>query len=218
MNSTDELINSLAGQLAPVRRLRPPLVRALGWIALGTLLVGALVVLRGLRPDLAGQLHDPAYLVKLGGAWLTAVTATLAAFEISLPDRRRAWLLLPLPGAALWLYGFAYGCLAHWVAIPTGAPVVADSVRCLETITLASVPLAVVLWLMLRRARPLRPTGTAWMGGLAVAGFADMAHLMIHAVEASALVLVVNLVPVALIVALGGLVGRLALAPRAGGR
>src|SRR5260221_2557282 len=161
MISTDEVINSLAGQLPPVRRLKPPLVRAVGWIALGTLVVGAQVVLRGLRPDLAGQLRDPAFLVKVGGAWLTAVTATFAAFEISLPDRRRTWLLLPLPSAALWLYGFAYGCLAHWVAIPTGAPVAVASVRGLETIALPSVPLAAVLWLMLRRARPLRHTATA---------------------------------------------------------
>src|SRR6266849_1970511 len=157
MISTDELIDSLAGQLAPVRRLRPPLVRALGWIALGTLLVGALAVLRGLRPGLAGQLHDPAFLVKLGGAWLTAVTATFAAFEISLPDRRRTWLLLPLPSAALWLYGFAYGCLAHWVAIPAGAPIMQDSVRCLETILMTSVPLGLVYWLVLRRSKPLLP-------------------------------------------------------------
>jgi len=213
MNSTEELINSLVGQLAPVRRLRPPLARALGWIAFGTLLVAVLVALRGFRPDLESQLRDPAFLLKLGGAWLTAVTATLAAFEVSLPDRRGAWLLLPLPAAALWLYGFAYGCLVHWVAIPAGAPVVADSIRCLQTILMASVPLALVLSFMLRRARPLRPTGAAWMGGLAVAGFADTAHLLIHVVEASLLVLVVNLVPVALIITLGGLVGRRVLTP-----
>jgi hypothetical protein len=216
MNSTDELIDSLAGRLAPVRRLKPPLVRALGWIALGTSLVAVLAALRGLRPDLAMQLRDTAFLVKLAGAWLTAVTATLAAFELSLPDRRRAWLFLPLPSITLWLYGFAADCLAHWVAIPAGAPVLAESVNCLETIVMASVPLAVVLWLMLRRAKPLRPASTAWIGGLAVAAFADMAHLLIHVIEASLLVLVVNLMPVIVIVMLGGLVGRRVLDPLGG--
>jgi hypothetical protein len=216
MNSTDALIQSLAAQLAPVRRLKPPLVRALLWIALGTSLVAVLVALRGFRPDLAMQLQDTAFLAKLAGAWLTAVTATLATFELSLPDRRRAWLLLPFPSTALWLYGFAAGCLAHWVAIPAGAPLLADSLSCLETIVIASVPLALVLWLMLRRAKPLRPVSTAWIGGLAVAAFADTAHLLIHVIEASLLVLVVNLVPVMVTVLLGGLVGRRVLDPLAG--
>src|SRR5260370_18708986 len=125
MNSTEELINSLGGQLAPVRRLRPPLARALGWIAFGTLLVAVLVALRGLRPDLESQLRDPAFLLKLGGAWLTAATATLAAFEISLPDRRGAWLLLSLPAAGPWLFRFSFWFLGHLVCRTALVPVLA---------------------------------------------------------------------------------------------
>lgn len=212
MESTDDLIASLAIQLKPVRRLRPPPLRALGWIALATALVAALAFFRGLRADLADQLRDPAYLVQLGAAWLTGVTATLAAFETSLPDRSRMWQILPLPSVALWLYGLGYGCLAHWIEIPLGAPVVPDSVQCLKTIVMASVPLSLIIWLMLRRSRPLRPAGTAWMGGLAVAAFADTAHLMIHVVQASLLVLAINLVPIALIVVTCGLLGRRSLA------
>jgi hypothetical protein len=98
------------------------------------------------------------------------------------------------------------------VAIPAGAPVVPDSIRCLETLIMASLPLGLVLWIMLRRARPLRPAATSWIGALAVAAFADTAHLLIHVVEASALVLVINLVPVTLILLLGGLFGRRSLA------
>ena len=212
MRSTEELISSLATELQPVRRLKPPAQRALGWILLATALIAALVLLRGLRTDIADCLRDPAYLVQLAGAWLTGVAATFAAFEVSLPDRPRSWLLLPLPFAAFWLSGFAYGCLADWVAIPAGAPVVPDSIRCLETLIMASLPLGLVLWIMLRRARPLRPAATAWIGALAVAAFADTAHLLIHVVEASALVLVINLVPVGLILLLGGLLGRRSLA------
>jgi hypothetical protein len=208
MPSTEELIVSLSDGLAPVRPLRPPLLRALGWIAFATALVLALSSLRGFRADLAHELREPAFLVQLGAAWLTGALATLAAFEISLPDRAWRWLLLPLPSLALWLYGFAYGCLRDWVAIPAGAPIVADSVQCLTTILLASLPLALILWLMLRKARPLRPGGTAWLAALAVAAFADVAHLLVHVIEASLLVLVVNLAPAAMIVAAGGLVGR----------
>ena len=208
MRATEDLIASLSTGLKPVRRLQPPLLRALGWILLATVVIAILVLLRGFRGDIASCLQDPAYLIQVAGAWLTGAAATLAAFEVSLPDRKRGWLLLPLPFAALWLSGFAYGCLGDWIAIPAGAPIMHDSVRCLETLIMASLPLGLVLWMMLRRARPLRASVTAWVGALAVAGFADTAHLLIHVVQASSLVLTINLVPVGLILALGSLLGR----------
>ena len=213
MRSTEDLIASLSTGLSPVRRLKPPLLRALAWILLATVVIALLVLLRGFRADIGPCLQDPAYLIQVAGAWLTGAAATLAAFEVSLPDRKRSWLLLPLPFAGLWLSGFAFGCLGDWIAIPAGAPIMADSIRCLETLIMASLPLGLVLWMMLRRARPLRASATAWVGALAVAGFADTAHLLIHVVQASSLVLVINLVPVAIILVIGGILGRRSLAP-----
>ncbi len=213
MASTEDLIAKLAGGLTPVARLARPGLRALGPIALATALIALLVFLRGFRADLDQCLAEPSYLFQLAGAWLTGAAATLAAFETSLPDRSRAWLLLPVPPLVLWLSGFGWACLVDWIEIPSGAPIASASVRCLETILLASLPLAFVLWRMLARARPLAPAPVAWAGALAVAAFADSAHLLIHVVQASALVLVINLLPAAAIVALGGLLGRRGLAP-----
>lgn len=213
MTTTDDFIESLAGDLVPVRRLRPPPLRAALWVALAAVLVAVLVLMRGVRADFFDEIRDPAYWVQLAGAWLTGATAILAAFEVSLPDRSRAWLLLPAPSAVLWLYGFAYGCLGHWIAIPAGAPIAHDSVRCVETIMMAGIPMALGLWLMLRRVRPLRPSGTAFVAAVAVAAVADTAHLLIHVVEASLLVLLVNLAPVTIIIVLGSLLGRRGLRP-----
>ena len=218
MPSTEELIATLSGQLRPVRRLWPPLWRALGWSLLATTVIAALTLIRGLRADMQTELGDPAYYVQVTGAWLTGAAATLAAFNVSLPDRSRLWLLLPAPFVLLWLSGFAYGCLGDWISVPAGAPVIADSVRCLETIVMASLPLFLVLWLMLRRNRPLQSPVTAWIGGLAVAGFADTAHLLIHVVQASLLVLLINLLPVAAIILLSGAAGRRPLVSGAVGR
>lgn len=208
MGKTDDLIESLSSGAAPVKRLPPPPLRALGLIVLATVVILILAWIRGLRADFAEQSQLASYWVQLLGAWLTGVTATLAAFEVSLPDRSKLWSLLPVPALVLWLSGFAVGCLAHWIVIPTEAPVMEESERCLTTIVAATIPLALVLWMMLRRTRPLRPSGTAWVAALAVAGFADTAHLLLHTVQASALVLVINLVPCAIIVLIGGLGGR----------
>jgi hypothetical protein len=212
MGSTDQLIESLAARLLPTGRLRPPVVRALVAVGLASLVIALLVLARGARGDLAAVLAAPAFRFQLAGAFATGASATLAAFQFSLPDRAPGWLWLPVPFAILWLWGFAYGCLGHWVAVAEGAPVMAESVRCLQTLVLASLPIALGLWLLLRRVRTLRPSGTAWLGGLAVAGFADTAHLLIHQVEASLLVLVINLVPVAAIVLTAGWLGARRLA------
>jgi hypothetical protein len=215
MASTEDLIAKLSAGLTPVARLARPGLRAFWLMALATVLIALLVLLRGFRADLALRLAEPSYWLQLTGAWLTGAAATLAAFETSLPDRPRAWLLLPLPPLVLWLSGFGTACLIHWIEVPSGAPVASDSVRCLETILLTSLPLAIVLWRMLARARPLTPAPVAWAGALAIAAFADSAHLLIHVVQASALVLAINLLPAAVIVALGGLFGRRRLAPAA---
>lgn len=207
MPTTDQVITRLSNELVSVRRLSPPLWRALGWIGFATTLIAFLVLVREPRADLPTQLRNPAYLGQLAGAWLTGVAATLAVFNVSLPDRARVWLMLPVPFVILWLSGFAYGCLRNWVAVAWGAPVVAASLRCLETIIMATAPLSLALWVMLSHAKPLRPGSVGWVGALAVAGFVDTAHLLIHVVEASLLIILINLVPPMLIILFGGFLG-----------
>lgn len=207
MTSTEDLISSLSHGATPIRRLASPLFRAAGVIAVATMLIAAFVAVRGFRADLSSRLGDVSFLLSIGAAWLTGAAATLGAFEISLPDRPRLWALLPGPSLVLWLWGVGYGCLAHWVAIPFGAPVAQASMRCLETLIGTSVPLGLILFLSLRRSHPLRSSETAWLGALAVAAFADTAHLLIHVVEATELVLLMNFVVVAALTALGGMGG-----------
>ena len=65
---------------------------------------------------------------------------------------------------------------------------------------------------MLRMVKTLRPNLTAWLGCLAVAGFADTAHLLVHTEQDSLIALTVNLVPCLAVIVLGGLAGRRAVA------
>jgi len=207
MVPTEHVIVTLSEDLTPVTRLPPPWLRTGGLVSLATALVIGLAVFRGVRPDLAVQLRQPSFIVAVAAAWATGAAATMAAFEVSLPDRSTLWACLPLPALALWVSGISYGCLGDWVAIPAGAPIMHDSVRCLETLIGTSVPLALVLWRMLGRARPMRPRRGAWLAALAIAAFADLAHLLIHMIGATALVLIMNLGVGAAIFGLGGLLG-----------
>jgi hypothetical protein len=137
------------------------------------------------------------------GSALTAVLAAKAAFELGMPGRSRAWALLPLPAALLWIGASGMGCLRTWAQVGAGG----GDVDCLKFIITFSVPLAVVMVLLLRRAFPLYPALTAAIAGLAcAAGSATLLNLC-HPLDAVATDLAVHAVAVAVVVALMTLSG-----------
>jgi hypothetical protein len=206
--TTTRLIEALSAQAMPVRRLRPPLVRAGAWLLVAALVMVLLALLYGFRPDLAGRLRQPDFALALVGALLTGVLAAVAAFHVSLPDRSRAWLLLPLPPLVLWVSTIGYGCLTDWVSIGPEGVEFGATLQCFATLLIASVPSSVVLLVMLRHTARLQPSVVAMAGGLASAGLAAVALMLFHEIDASVLVLLWNIGVAALLVALAGLFGR----------
>ncbi len=205
---TSDLIAMLAANLKPVRRLRPPVVRAAGWLMLAALVLALLTISQGIRPDLAERLHDPAFAVSMAASLLTGVLAAIAAFQLSLPDRSRRWLLLPLPALVVWLSNIGYQCMAQWVSIGPQGLTLGDAARCFATLVLSGLPLSLALLVMLRYAAPLRPSAVALCASLAVAGITATALSMFHVLDATALILMWNLGTALLFVGLGGLFGR----------
>ena len=210
MITTPDLIDSLAANATPVRRLRPVL-RASAWLLFAAL-VGAAMMLRGARPDLAQCLSEPAFVLCLGASLATGVLAAIAAFLASVPGRSRAWLLLPLPALLVWMSTVGYGCLVNWVDLAPGASVLSVESSCFAMLVLAGLPLSLVLLILLRHAARLAPAPVGVLGGLAVAGVTASALSLFHAHDASAIVLMWNLGLALLLAALGGALGRRMLA------
>jgi hypothetical protein len=210
--TTSDLIESLAAEAGPVRRLRHPLVRAAWWLLLAFVVVLLLAIDHGLRGDIGDRLRQPVFVVGLAASLVTGILATIAAFMISLPDRSRAWLLLPIPALLVWLSTLSYGCLTDWVEMtPTGIDT-GEAARCFATLFLTSFPLSITLLLMLRYAAALRPTETVITGALAVAAIAATALSLFHDLDASIMILIWNIGIAAVLVALGGAYGRILLA------
>ena len=217
MIATPDLIDSLVRGMTPVRRLRPPLVRALGWLLLAAIVVGLLAVSQGARSDLSQRLQQSEFVVGLAGSILTGACAAIAAFMLSLPDRSRLWLLLPVPALSLWLSTIGYQCLTDWVTIDANGMRLGETARCLATLVLTGLPLSLAMLVMLRAAAPLRPTGATVTGSLAVAAITATALSLFHDLDATVMILVWNLGAAAIIVGLGNLFGRrlfLRVAPR----
>ncbi len=205
---TSDLIASLARDLPPVRRLRPPFVRAAGWLAVAFIVVAFLAVAQGIRQDLAMRLRDPAFALSMASSLLTGVLAALAAFQVSLPDRSRLWLLLPLPALVLWLSNIGYQCLTQWIAIGPEGVTMGEAARCFATLVLTGLPLSLLMLVMLRYTALLRPTAATLMGSLAVAAITASALALFHIIDASAMILMWNLGTAALFVGLSTLFGK----------
>lgn len=201
---TSDLISSLAKDLPPVRRLQPPSVRAGGWLVLAAVVLMLVGVAQGLRPDLAQRLADPAFVASLVASLLTGALAAVSAFFVSLPDRSRLWLLLPLPALGVWLSNIGYQCLTQWISIGPDGIGLGEAVRCFATLVLTSLPLSLVMLVMLRHAAPLRPRTVAVMGSLSVAAITATALSLFHALDATVMILVWNFGTAVILVALGG--------------
>jgi hypothetical protein len=198
--SPERLIGRLAADLAPVRPLASPSLRALGWLAV----VAATAVALASFADVSAMWHRLAgatdlWVAVLGSA-ATAILAAIAAFELSLPDARRAWALLPLPAALLWIGASGFGCLRTWLAPETHVADLNEARDCLMFIVGLSVPLSALLVMMLRRACTLQPGLTAGIAGLAVAAAAATLLNFFHPFDAAATDLAVHAGAVALVV------------------
>ena len=208
MMSTPDLIDQLAAGLTPVRRLRSPMVRAAQWLLLATVVSIMLVIALGVRPDFWQCVLDQSFVLCTGASVATGVCATVAAFMLSLPDRSRAWVLLPLPTVAVWLSTIGYQCLTNWVALEPDVLSWGEAARCFSTLVVTSLPLAITILVMLRHSTPLRPVLATLTAGLAVSAITATEMSLIHNIDASIMNLVWNLGAAAAIIVASGTIGR----------
>jgi hypothetical protein len=180
MIETDTVIAGLVDGLRPVRRLPAPALRAASW--LGATAALSLVLVAGFADMtvFAHRASQPMMMAELIFTLMTGVLAVLAAFELSLPDRSFAWIFLPLPSLVLWVGSSSYSCWRQWLALGPEGYAVGESAECFAWIVGFGVPLAVSLFILLRRSRPLSPAPVAAMSGLGVASIAAFLLQFFH--------------------------------------
>ena len=208
MTRTQDLIDAIVQTATPVRRLRPPIIRAGLWLAFAAIVLGLIAIAHGVRPDFSDRVRQPLFVLSMVGALATSILAAVASFRLSLPDSSRLWAVLPLPALALWVATIGYGCLTDWVSMGPDSVHMGEAIRCFATLFMTSVPLSIVMLVMLRYAALLRPLEVSVMGGLAVAAVTAFALSLFHGLDATVMILIWNLGVAALIAALGSFFGR----------
>ena len=182
----DRLVQALGADLTPVRRLAPPTLRVLMWLAI----LGAVALALAMASDVGSMIRRlmsaPDMWLAAMGSMLTAVLAAIAAFELSLPDRKATWALLPLPALVLWISASGMGCLRAWSVSEAYPMPPGQTEHCLFFILGVSLPLSLLLIVMLRRGFSLHPNLTAIIGGLACASAAATLLNFVHPYDAAA--------------------------------
>ncbi len=209
---TEELIESLTADLAPVRPLRAPALRAGLWLGGVAALCALAVALTVGVHVFAARAAVPRVALQCAGEALTGVTAILAAFMRSVPGRSARWALLPLPSCVLWLGASGLGCLANGWSLHGPGGFIGESSHCFGFILGASVPLSAALFVALRRARPIDPLPVATLGTLGVAASAAFVLEFFHPFDVSVIDLALHLAAIGIVMACGIGLRRRALA------
>ena len=186
MEST-HLIDLLSAELAPVKRLRPPFVRALLWLGAVGLFLGIIIWVSGLRPDLSMQMNKTRFIAETTAILLTGIIAAFAAFRAAIPGAPGWTLLAPVPTLLLWLLFLGKGCLDD---LDNGRFAWVISTHCLQQIGWTGLVSGVPMLVMLRRAAPLQRVPLAVLAGLASASLAAFAMSLYHSYDTSVIVLI----------------------------
>lgn len=207
MTDTHRLIEQLAAHAAPVRRMSSPLRRTFLWLALALLVSAAIAASFDVGAGWARMQTTPGATFEWTMSLLTGVLAAYAVFQVSVPGRDPRWAWLPLPVALLWIGGLWMGCLGE-LARGAGAGLAFDAhgVECMRAITLASIPLGLVLLLLVRHAGVVRPRRTALLAMFSAAALASSTVSLIHDGRESSLMVLLWHVGAVLALSLLGLV------------
>lgn len=170
MNEHDVLIERLARQARPVRRLAAPWTRALVWM-LAALPCGFLA--SQVMAQVGADWSEPGAL--WAGLWMAtslclAVLALTAAFTLGVPGRRirhRRWLAAC--GLAWLVTGLGD---VTGSADPVGH--LGDGRYCYTFMLVAGIPMMIVMIGALRRTRSLYPVRSLALAGLGVAALAQV--------------------------------------------
>lgn len=216
MSNTEALsamIHDLGADLTPVKRLKPPLVRAALWLTFVAVLGAVLASFADLNAIAHRLTAATDMWLAVAGSTSTAVLAAVAVFELSLPDRKPLWALLPVPGLLLWIGASGIGCLRPWMIPAAQEPPLGETGLCFLFIVAVSVPLSALMIAMIRRACPLRPNATAVTAGIASAAGAATLLNFFHPYDAAATDLAVHVIAVAIVIGANQVFGGRLLRP-----
>ena len=214
---TEYLVQQLAAELTPIRRIARPVTRLAWWLLISMPAAFLVIWFFGLRPDLDTRLADRAFLVEEGAALLTALVGIYAALCAGLPDEPDWKVWLPLAPLALWLGVLGQQCLDVFLRVgPEGLHITSDAM-CLPAIAFGGLVPAIAIVVLLRRSRKFRTTHARLCGALGAAALSAAALRLYHMEDAAIMVIVWQVGSVALFSLVAGAISLMLVGSRPAG-
>ncbi|KPU61633.1 hypothetical protein AN403_5705 [Pseudomonas fluorescens] len=187
---TDELIDVLAADLKPVRRLLPPVWRLIGWLAVSVPVMALMVAAMRMRPDIGVKLAEPVFLTQELASLATAFMAGWAALVTCVPGEPGWKLWTPVAPLALWIATLGRQCWDEWMRLGLSGMAFHSDLMCLPGIAMIGAIPALAIVLAIRRGARLRTPCAMWWGSLAAAALANVALRLFHPEDAALMVIV----------------------------
>lgn len=172
--NTDCLIESLARDVEPVRRLGSPWMRAVAWSLAATLYAIVLALPLTSSDDFAVNMANRTFVAQQAAAIVMAFCAVVAAFASVVPGYSRWVLVLPAVGASIWLATLMSRVPQEWRAVRMVGIADRHELLCVAMIAATAVPPALALNVMLRHGAPLSPRLSMALSLLAAAGLTNV--------------------------------------------
>jgi hypothetical protein len=204
---TEQLIRTLAAD--STHRARPVgYVLGLALLAAAPVSLAMFLSRLGVRPDVMAAMHNPFFDLKFVVTLALAVTAIVVSLHLSLPEvsLKGWWWLLLIP------VGILAAGIASEMMMPQRLPMIvrligSNSRICLTAIPLMSLPLLAGALLALRHGATTRPAAAGAIAGLLSAGLAATLYAS-HCTDDSPLFVATWYpIAIALVAAVGALVG-----------
>lgn len=209
--NTDQLIERLASEAKPVRRLLNPAERGALWTALALVAVALGVSYFGVRDDLATAWMQPGVVARavllVSTMWLSIV----AAFRLSIPGGETRALARWWPIAALGVLTAisAAEVIAAWAVGEAGSPL--RSWTCVRKVAFVGAVPAVVSIVLIARGVAIEPRWTALLGVLAAGAAGALTSELACPIPAPFHIFLWHILPVVVAAGIGALVGSLLL-------
>ena len=159
---TVDLIQTLARDTKPARRLRPLSVRLVVWAAVSLVIVSVWIVVFGVRPDLSPKLGELRFIVE-GLLLLTGgIFSALISLVLGIPDndRKLALKVSALIPVTAWFTLLIVVLIHNFTHGEANALSAGLGVNCVRDIFLIGMGPALFLFYLVRRASPTEPALT----------------------------------------------------------
>lgn len=163
MNKLDSLVESLAADAKPIKKLPSPLRLTLLWSIAAIIYLAVTLLLSGFRADIVQSLRHPWFDMELLALLTVFVSAMLSAAVLAFPDLHQKRKLAWTPAVSFLL--FTAVMAGAWLADSPPSPKPVHSIECTASITLTTLLPALWTFLSLRR---YASTHSQWAGSVAL--------------------------------------------------